>query len=222
MTLFSTQKTKAYIPSLIVKENCDFVKVYRIIIDYTNPFYDFKDELDMHDVDYGVPVLFINPETEKHINSFYNLRFIDNVLNGFMSTSNIKDDTGYSWLNDMDNKSNLWTLSENNGSNHGKNMGNIYGRKLSIKKLTNRHYRQTYEFTGAINEHFDTIDIGIMLPVYRNVNTKKYTYTLIKNIIFSCDTLTTSSHDIFNIGNYSDTTNSEPVTRMVRSDRYEQ
>jgi len=125
------------------------------------------------------------------------------VLNGFMSTANLKDSTGYNWIVSPDGKFNTGTLTKNGGSNHSKGMGNMYGRKLIIEKITNRHFRQIYEFTGATNEHFDSINIGLMLPIYRNPNTKKYTYTIIKNIIFSCDTLTTSTPDTFIVNDNS-------------------
>lgn len=201
--MLTIKKTNVYVPTLVVNKNSDFVKIYRLVIDYINPFNDIKYQMEIGDNDYGIPILFINPETDMHINSYYNTRFIDMVLNGFMSTANLKDSTGYNWIVSPDGKFNTGTQSKNGGSNHGRGLGNVYGRKLINEKIENNLYRQTYEFTGALNEHFDSIDIGLMLPVYRNVSTKKYTYTIIKNIIFSCDTLTTTTPDTFFVNDNS-------------------
>ena len=59
-------------------------------------------------------------------------------------------------------------------------------------KLEDNIFRQVYEFVGVKNEHLDNIDLGMLLPIYQNNVTSKYTHTVIKNVVFSCDTLTTT------------------------------
>ena len=206
---FETKETKVFIPNIQTQDNVDFVKIYRLVIDYVNPFIDLQNTIDVYDKNYGVPILLINPENDKHINSYYDMGVVDKLLEGFLSSTDKKDDTGYNWITNLSGTKDLSFLTNNGGSNHSKNMGNIFGRKLIINKVSNRKYQQIYEFTGAVNEHFDSINIGMMLPVYKNNDGKKYTYSLVKKVMFSCDVLTTSEYDKYFVSDYSARTTSD-------------
>lgn len=182
---------KAYVPEHIIPQYSDFVKVYRVVIEYVNPLFRFKRHLGYNTKDIGIPVVLINPINNKHIETFYDFTVWEDFLNGFVLSGSKESDLGYPWITNTQGTVLDWTLRSKGGSNHGRGLGNVYGRKLIIEELTKSHYRQIYEFVGAKNEHFDEIHLGLFLPVY---DTGTTTMTpIIKNIALTCDVLTTTN-----------------------------
>ena len=169
----------------------DFAKVYRVIIEYINPLDDFKEYFPSNSKNYGIPVLLINTETGKHIRYYNDTDLYDEFINGFNVGSNVLGKGG-SWIVDIEGSENTGVLSQNNGGTITTPVSNIFGRKLTIKKLPNGRYQQVYEFVGSRNTHFDEIGIQLLLPIYNNTinDITTSTYCVIKNFNFSCDVLT--------------------------------
>lgn len=186
---------RGFIPKHTLPIYSDFVKVYRVIIDYVNPIFKHKLELNYTDKNNGIPILLIDPNNNRHIETYYDFTTWEKFFSGFLLSGSEMSDAGYKWIVNTAGTVLDWTTRNKDGSNHGRGMGNVYGRKLIIEPLTASHFRQTYEFVGALNEHHDELDIGLLLPIYENEDAKLT--PIIKNIIFSCDTLTTNNADEF-------------------------
>lgn len=193
--IISTSWSKVFVPYFTRKDTSDFVRVYRFIIDYINPVLDYKETIESSFGNIGIPILIYDPEINEHIDTYNDTSYIEDYLNGIVTTNAPESALGYSWITSIDGKQNFMNYRQNYGTNHSKRLGNIYGRKLIIKRLSRRNYRQIYEFVGAKNKSYESIDVGILLPAYKN-STNEYIYSTIKNISFSCDTLTSNDYDL--------------------------
>lgn len=192
-TLTSKQISTFNTDSSIVK-SAPFAKIYRVVIDFINPFYKYKNILDQSDSFYGIPILIIDPATHKHIAPYTKNNNWDEFYNDLtVNTSSFS--YGSEWITNIAGSENLQTDFSHGGSNRSFGLGNVYGKKLIIEQIDSDVYRQTYEFVGYINEDYENVHLGIMLPVYNNSTTKKSVYITIKNIMFSCDVLTTNEPD---------------------------
>jgi len=190
---------RIFYPNIVQNQQSETVKIYRTVIDFINPYASIRNILNPGDKFFGVPVIVINPSTGKQIDMYNDNGYFEDLMKGLSTYGAGTSTLGGKWIVDIDGKHNSITITNNGGSSHSRGIGNIYGRKLIIKKLNNGTYRQIYEFVGGNNEHLEEVNLGMMVPAYFNDITGDYTYSVIKNIMFTCDTLTTTNPDEFHL-----------------------